>query len=238
MTNRIRLESAMDRTAAITRGLTRRSVLCAALPTLALGPSGALGADSRVPIADMHSHFGIITRPTLSSTDFAAELRAQRVALIAWSLPSDFRWIRAGAGGIEQAREPAPGELSAFFHERLARMKASIEGSGLRPVLARADVDACLAGDSGVVLASEGADFLEGRVADLAAFYAQGLRHVQLVHFIRNPISDFQTVPPVHNGLSDAGKRLVQACNEQGILVDLAHCSWPAVEEAREGARK
>src|SRR5437764_6039203 len=127
MTNRIRLESAMDRTAAITRGLTRRCVLCAALPTLALGPSGALGADSSVPIADMHSHFGIITRPALSSSDFAEELRAQRVALIAWSLPSDFRWIRAGSAGVEQVREPAPGGLAAFFHDRLVRMKAFVE---------------------------------------------------------------------------------------------------------------
>jgi len=226
----------MDGTAAITPGLTRRSLLCAALPTLALGPISALGADSRVPIADMHSHFGIITRPTLSSSDFAEELRAQRVALIAWSLPSDFRWIRAGTAGVEQVREPAPGELSAFFHDRLDRMKAYIESSGLRPVLAKADIDACMAGDVGVVLASEGADFLEGRVADLAAFYAQGLRHVQFVHFIRNPIGDFQTVAPVHNGLSDVGKRLVEACNAQGILVDLAHCSRPAVEQALEVA--
>lgn len=228
----------MDDTSTMTRGLTRRALLCGALPTLALGPIAARGADSRVPIADMHSHFGIITRPTLSSADFAEELRAQRVALIAWSLPSDFRWVRAVVNGIEQAREPVPGELSAFFHERLARMKAYVERSGLRPVLAGTDVEACVAGDSGVVLASEGADFLEGRVEDLGAFYAQGLRHVQFVHFIRNPISDFQTVPPVHNGLSDAGKRLVEACNEQGILVDLAHCSWPAVEQALEVAKK
>src|SRR5205809_156324 len=153
MMDRTRLERAMDGTAAITRGLTRRTVLCAALPTLALGPVSARGADSRVPIADMHSHFGIITRPTLSSTDFAEELRARRVA-------------------------------------------------------------------------------------DLGAFHAQGLRHVQFVHFVRNPIGDFQTVAPVHNGLSEAGKRLVEACNAQGILVDLAHCSWPAVEQALEVASK
>ncbi len=79
----------MDDTFTMTRGLTRRALLCAALPTLALGPIATRGADSRVPIADMHSHFWIITRPTLSSADFAEELRAQRVALIAWSLPSD-----------------------------------------------------------------------------------------------------------------------------------------------------
>jgi len=154
----------MDDTFTTKSGVTRRALLCAALPTFVVGPVAAGGADSPVPIADMHSHFGIITRPTLSSADFARELRSQRIALVAWSLPSDFRWIRGGVAGIEQDREPMPGELSAFFHERLIRMTAYIERSGLRPVLTRADVDACLAGDSGVVLASEGADFLEGRV--------------------------------------------------------------------------
>jgi membrane dipeptidase len=232
------VSDAARRNPKMTSGLTRRALLRAALPGLVLGPLAARAADSRVPIADMHSHFGIITRPTLPSADFAAELRAQRVALIAWSLPSDFRWIRAVDTGIEQAREPAAGELSAFFRDRLGRMKAYVARSGLRPVLAGADVDACLAGDSGVVLASEGADFLEGRVEDLGAFYTLGLRHVQLVHYIRNPISDSQTMAPVHNGLSTAGRRLVEACNERGILVDLAHCSWPAVERALEVAKK
>ena len=164
----------MGVTSTVKTGLTRRTMLCAALPTLALGPLIARGADARVPIADMHSHFGIITRPTLPSAEFAEELRAQRVALIAWSLPSDLRWIRAVATGIEQAREPAPGDLSAFFHERLVRMQAYVARSGLRPVLARADVDACLAGESGVVLASEGADFLEGRVEDLGCLLRAG----------------------------------------------------------------
>jgi membrane dipeptidase len=213
-------------------------VLRAALPLLALAPLAARAAEPRVPIADMHSHLGMITRPTLPSADFAAELRAQGVALIAWSMPSDLRWTRAVETGVEQSGEPAAGDLSAFFRDRLGRMKGYVARSGLRPVLTGADVDACLAGDSGVVLASEGADFLEGRVDDLAAFHALGLRHVQLVHYIRNPIGDFQTVPPVHNGLSDAGKRLVEACNERGMLVDLAHCAWPAVEQALEVAKR
>jgi len=219
-------------------GLTRRVLLWAALSTLALRHRAAASAESRVPIADMHSHFGIIMRRNLASADFAEELRAERVALIAWSLPSDGLWIRGGANGIEQVREPGPGELRAFFRMQMERMKAYVASSGLRPVLTGADVDACLAGETGVVLASEGADFLEGRVEDLTEFHALGLRHVQLVHYIRNPIGDFQTVPPVHGGLSDAGERLVVACNEQGLLVDLAHCSAAAVEHALEVARK
>ena len=218
--------------------ISRRAFLRAISSTLALGPLMARATDVRVPIADMHSHFAIIKRPVMPSADFADELRTQRVALIAWSLPSDLLWTRAISTGIEQAREPEPGALSAFFRERLARMAAYVGRSGLRPVLAATDVDACLAGESGVVLASEGADFLEGRVDDLAAFYRQGLRHVQLVHYIKNPIGDFQTSPPVHNGLSEVGKKLIEACNSQGLLIDLAHCSAAAVEQALDVAKK
>ena len=68
-------------------GITRRKLLCAALPPLVSGPLAvgplalspliSRAADTRIPIADMHSHFGIITRPALPSADFAEELRAQ-----------------------------------------------------------------------------------------------------------------------------------------------------------------
>src|SRR3954465_11022321 len=95
--------------------ISRRAFLRAMLATLAVGPLIARATDIRIPIADLHSHFGLITRPKLPSGEFAAELRAQRVALVAWSLPSDFLWIHAGPTGIEQAREPEPGSLSAFF---------------------------------------------------------------------------------------------------------------------------
>jgi membrane dipeptidase len=212
-------------------GLRRRTLLQAALPALAFGPS-AVRAEVVIPIADMHSHFGILQRTALPSASFASDLRAQHVALIAWSLPSDLRWIREGETGIAQVSVPGAGELQAFFTDRLGRMRAYVQRSGLRLVLTQADVDACVAGESGVVLASEGADFLEGRVADLGAFYDRGLRHMQLVHYIRNPVGDLQTGPPAFNGLSDMGKQLIEACNDKGILVDLAHSSAAAVDQA------
>jgi len=88
-----------------------------------------------------------------------------------------------------------------------------------------------------VVLASEGADFLEGKVDALAGAVAQGLRHLQLVHYIKSPIGDLQTQEPTHRGLSDAGALLVEACNAQGVLVDLAHSAGPAVERALQVAK-
>ena len=212
----------------------RRLLLGAALPALALGPlaaSAARAQPSVVPIADMHSHYGMITRP-MRGSGLAEDMRAQRVVLVAWALPSDLRWIRATPNGVEQAREPEPGSLAPFFAERLARMRAYVAEAGLRTVLGAADVDACLAGDAGVVLACEGADFLEGRLENLEAAHDQGLRHLQLVHYIGNPIGDFQTRPATHGGLSELGKRLVATCNTRGILVDLAHSPGASIEQA------
>jgi membrane dipeptidase len=187
----------------------------------------------RIPIADMHSHYGMITR-RVGESGLARDMRDQRVALIAWKLVADGRWIRSTSTGIEQASEPAPGDLAKYFNSSLDRMKSYVAEHKLRTVLAPADVDACIAGESGIVLASEGADFLEGRLENLDAAFEKGLRHLQLVHYIRTPVGDFQTARPVHNGLSELGKRLVEVCNAKGILVDLAHSTAPAVDQALE----
>ena len=66
----------------------------------------------------------------------------------------------------------------------------------------------------------------------LQAAYDQGIRHVQLVHYIRNTLGDFQTERPEHSGLSELGKAVVQECNRLGMLVDLAHCTGDAVRDA------
>jgi membrane dipeptidase len=223
------------------RELSRRRVLQAALALLAAGPlvvrpTTARAQQQRIPIADMHSHYGMVSR-RIADSGLAEEMRSQRVALVAWKLIADRRWIRSTGAGIEQASEPAPGELAKYFEAALEGMKAYVAEHKLKTVLGPADVDACIAGEAGIVLASEGADFLEGKVENLDAAYAKGLRHLQFVHYIRTPVGDFQTTAPVHNGLSDMGKRLVEVCNAKGVLVDLAHSTAPAVDQALEIAK-
>lgn len=217
-------------------GVSRRRLLRAAAAGLVVGP-GALRAQPRTPIADLHSHYGLITR-SLASSGLADDLRRQRVALMAWTLAPDLRWIGSTPTGIAQKGEPAPGELNAHFHATLDRMKAYIAQHKLNTVLSAADVDACTApgGPPGIVLVSEGADFLEGELGKLQPAYAKGLRHLQLVHYIRTPVGDFQTEPPLHRGLSALGRQLVQACNDQGILVDLAHSTHESVDQALQVA--
>ncbi len=76
-----------------------------------------------------------------------------------------------------------------------------------------------------MVLATEGANFLDNDLSQLQAAYDLGVRHIQLVHYTRNTIGDFQTERPQHNGLTAFGKQAVEECNRLGILVDLAHAT-------------
>ena len=94
------------------------------------------------------------------------------------------------------------------------------------------DVDLAVKGDPHVVLAIEGATFVDDDLGQLKSAYDQGVRHVQLVHYIKNTIGDFQTERPSHKGLSSFGKAVVAECNRLGILIDLAHCSGDAVMQA------
>lgn len=193
-------------------------------------------AQVRIPIADMHSHYGMFSR-FMPRSGLAEEMRAQGVALVAWKHVADSRWIRPGAGGIEQVAKPAPGQLAFHFNSGVRQMKDYIADQKLKLVLTGADVDACVAGEAGIVLASEGADFLEGNLAGLDAAYAVGLRHLQFVHYIHTPVGDFQTVEPEHHGLSTMGRELVVACNAKGILVDLAHSTAESIDQALEVAK-
>jgi len=47
------------------------------------------------PIADTHSHFGIIRR-TLASAELGAEMRSHHVALLAWNVVAESPWLSRG----------------------------------------------------------------------------------------------------------------------------------------------
>ncbi|HVE53440.1 MAG TPA: membrane dipeptidase [Ramlibacter sp.] len=195
-------------------------------------------AQQRVPIADMHSHFGMISR-RMADSGFAQELRTHGVALVAWKMIPDGHFLTRTPTGVEPKAVPAPGELAAAFQSQLRSVRRYMEASKLAPVLTRADVDRCTqGGEAGIVIASEGADFLEGKVEGLDGAHAAGLRHLQLVHYIPTPVGDRQTGQPAHGGLSAFGRSVVEACNAKGILVDLAHCSAEAVDHALQAAQR
>jgi membrane dipeptidase len=207
-----------------------------------LGLGGLLAAPAAIHaqpqqrfLADMHSHYGMFL-PRLFGLDLLSHMKQTGTALMAWSVTDDHKWIGAGPNGIRQHSQPAPGDLWSNFESRLAQYESKLKAWGVPKALVAADIDAALAGEPHVVLASEAANFLEGRPERVAQAHAWGIRHLQMVHFIRSPLGDHQTAEPRHGGITASGKAVVAECRRLGIVVDLAHSTPSFIDGALDSS--
>jgi membrane dipeptidase len=129
-------------------------------------------------------------------------------------------------------RQPAPGEIWSNFQQRLAGYEEKLRGWGVPKALTVDDVDAAVAGKPMVLLATEGANFLEGQPERVAQAHAWGVRHLQLIHFMQSPLGDRQTAAPTHGGITALGRQVVAECKRHGIVVDLSHSTPNFVDGA------
>lgn len=90
-----------------------------------------------------------------------------------------------------------------------------------------------------MVLHLEGAEAIKPDLSNLEDYYVDGIRSIGIVWSRPNAFGNgvpfaFPQSPDTGDGLTDAGKALVQECNRLGILVDLAHLNergfWDAAE--------
>lgn len=116
------------------------------------------------------------------------------------------------------------GRASSIAHEL-----ATIAERDLTIVRTAADLEACLAGgEPGAILHLEGAEPVEPDLGNLDAWVERGVRSIGIVWSRPNAFGcgvpfRFPGTPNEGPGLTDAGRELVRACNERGVLVDLAH---------------
>jgi membrane dipeptidase len=220
---------AMDSTA------VRRRSFALWLAAGAAGRGRVFAAEDRPPLADMHSHATMFRR-SADGGDLPQEMADAGVMLLAWAIVDDSPFLRASQYGLNQVREPAPGELWQYFQRRVAQCDERLRTWGLPKALTPADVDAAVAGHAHVVMASEAANFLEGRPERVAQAHASGLRHLQMVHFIASPLGDLQTEAPRHNGMPPVALQVIQECKRLGVLVDLAHSPPSFVDAALAGS--
>jgi membrane dipeptidase len=202
-------------------------------------PDAALvrGMLAQAITADLHSHAGKVVigrngveRPFLP---VAEPMRAGGMALICLAVVADTPTTHVEDGRIRAFRTPAPGELYEWSRRTFARAHQLVTEEGLGVVTDGASLDAATAAHPSVVIAAEGADFLEGqldRVDEAYEFYQ--LRHLQLTHYRVNALGDIQTEPPVHGGLTDFGAAVIRRCNERGLVVDVAHGTYDLVKRA------
>jgi membrane dipeptidase len=211
--------------------MDRRRFLKAGLAASLL-PAARGQARASTLVADMHFHLFFRGANAAPSRDLGKEMAEGKATLAAWSLVGDIPWLGRSQRGFVQKGVPGRGEAVRWFRAEIDRIKRYAAAQSLKIVRTPADVDRALAGDPHIVLSVEGATFVDDDLSQLGAAYDAGIRHLQLVHYIRNTIGDFQTERPEHRGLTDFGRRVVEECNRLGVLVDLAHCSDAAVHGA------
>ncbi len=128
--------------------------------------------------------------------------------------------------------DPLPLELSQQHAMRAFATLLDVERQAEGAVcIVRTANELKLALDEGVVaivLHFEGAEPIDTDLAALPVFYAAGLRSLGLVWSRPNAFANgvpfaFPASPDQGPGLTDAGHRLVRACNDLGIAVDLSH---------------
>ena len=141
--------------------------------------------------------------------------------------------VFGGDGGdfAEPLAEPVAHELAAADATAAAGRLFALERAGeLTVARAIADVDGAFAEGAPpvAVLHVEGAEAIDPGLEALPAWYAMGLRSLGPVWSRANAFATgvqfvFPSSPDIGPGLTDAGRALVRACAELGILVDLSH---------------
>jgi membrane dipeptidase len=211
--------------------MNRRQMLQGALAA-PFAFTGDAFAGSPIYIGDMHFHLLFVGSHPASTQPLAPNMARGNATLVTWSLVGDLPWMGLTLRGFKQKSVPKAGEPVAWLKKEMESVQAHIAEQKLKIARTPEDVDRAVAGDPHVVLAVEGASFLDDGIAHLQTAYDLGVRSIQLVHYIRNTIGDFQTEQPQHGGLSGFGKTVIQECNRLGILVDLAHSPADSIDQA------
>lgn len=185
---------------------------------------------------DMHSHAGGLLRVKSNDpfTPVATPMREGGLAVVCLAVVTDSPTHHLAADHrIRPYREPAPGELYVYAQGTFARLHALAEQQGMPIITDAAGLRAARAARPCTIIASEGADFLEGNLDRVdETFRRWKLRHLQLTHYRVNELGDIQTEPPVHGGLTDFGAEVIRRCNALGIVFDVAHGTLQLVRRA------
>jgi membrane dipeptidase len=175
------------------------------------------------------SERGHLDLPRAEEAGFAGGLFAVFVegestrALDAGTVDEQEQTLADGYPELGHAQQAAISMMAKLF-----RLESDSRGK-LRVVRAADELDDCLReGVLAAVLHIEGAEAIDPDLDALVVFYQAGLRSLGIVWSRPNAFGhgvpfEFPSAPDTGPGLTDAGKALVRACNQLGILVDVSH---------------
>jgi membrane dipeptidase len=165
------------------------------------------------------------------------------MAAVSFATVADLRVLRVGEKGFTAGRPFAPGEAYADHQRQIGAILDVARQAPAQVIFGADDIArAHVEGRTGLFVTCEGADFVEdGPDADafdrVVAAHAAGVRSITVVHYRQNRYGDLQTEPPLHHGLSDAGRDLIGVMNDVGMIVDMAHASFQTTVDAAAASR-
>jgi membrane dipeptidase len=189
---------------------------------------------------DLHAHPGMFRSSPLTMESQVERMGRGHVKTVLFAAVADGPLIgRRPSGGLYATREPTAGELPTATWWQIDQVRARVATGALKAVSGPSDMDAVLrGGGTGAMLAAEGGDFLEGKIARVEEAHQRGLRSIQLVHYRVNELGDIQTEPARHGGLTPFGQDVIREMNRLGMVVDLAHLTHDGVKQAVAVAKK
>lgn len=204
--------------------LEKAAALIAARPSLDLhahpGRSFVRGARHLAPAVRLFAARGHFERRVID------DMRAAGLTGAVFSAVADFQLLDLVKGGPVSRRPFEAGEARASYERQIANLNRMFSTGMAEKILAPSDLPRIKeAGAVGAMIGVEGGDFLEGSVERVAEAFADGVRCINPVHYHTNELGDIMTEAPTHNGLTEAGERVIRAMNEAGVIVDVAHAS-------------
>lgn len=214
-----------------------------ATASLSVLPGAGAWSEQRVqddPICfDLHSHPGaLFSRGTPSYAGDAhivrttTSMRDAKITGCFFSLVADAPLIEITPTGVVTRGEFSPGDGAREYDKQLATVRELIRTTPAFLATRTADLlRAQREQKVAAFLACEGSEFLDGKPERIDQLHADGVRSLQLVHYVPNALGDLQTQPRRHGGLSELGKAVVKRTTSVGMVIDVAHASFDTVRD-------
>ena len=188
---------------------------------------------------DLHTHPGRFDQ--VGSPDYGGdagvaktigEMSANKLSGAFFGLIADSALIERTPTGIRPKGTYKTGEAWKEYLKQMEALKRILKTMPVTISTKATDLERAMK-DSKVAafISCEGGDFLDGDASRLDQMYEDGVRSVQLVHYVPNVLGDLQTADSQHDGLSRSGKEVVSKMNKLGMVIDVAHASMKTVQD-------
>ena len=203
-------------------------------------PSSDGGLLQGIRIVDAHAHPGQFYNDSPRVTDLSATLGAITeigMTASAFSAVGDISALRSGNVQESDYTSTTRQLRNVLNLANRRKVKLILKSSDLPEVVGSGN-------PPGALLAIEGGDALGGKPERVDEFYQMGVRMITLMHYNNNELGDMmvaygskQPASP-RNGLTSAGRKIVERMQELGMVVDVAHAQSLTLKHIAEMSKK